>query len=161
MTTMLMLAEVPSCVKAIEACQSDTAECPIAQQLCNEAQLGPYEASGLNVYDLRIKCAVPGLCYDFSAPMAWLNLASTRAALGVTKASAKWDLCNMRVNQMFAADWMKSQEQTIPPLLAAGVRVLIYAGACPPAPSPIPRALLPNLLLSTPRPPLPYSVITV
>lgn len=123
-----MLAEVPVCVKAIDDCQIDAAECPIAQQVCNQAQLSSYEASGLNVYDVRIKCKVPGLCYDFSASTAWLNLPATRAALGVTKASAKWDSCNMRVNHMFAADWMRSQEQTVPPLLAAGVRVLIYAG---------------------------------
>lgn len=34
----------------------------------------------------------------------------------------------MRVNQQFSNDWMKTQEYTIPPLLQAGVRVLIYAG---------------------------------
>ena len=34
----------------------------------------------------------------------------------------------MGVNQAFAADWMASQAYTVPPLLAAGVAVLVYAG---------------------------------
>ena len=82
----------------------------------------------LRRYDIRIPCEVPGLCYNFSAPTQWLDLASTRAALGVTGASAKWASCNMAVNTAFADDWMAAQQQTVPPLLAAGVRVLIYAG---------------------------------
>ena len=38
------------------------------------------------------------------------------------------DALGMQVNQMFSNDWMKAQEYTVPPLLAAGIRVLIYAG---------------------------------
>jgi len=71
---------------------------------------------------------VPGLCYDFSAETAWLDQSSTRSALGVTSASAAWASCNMQVNQQFSSDWMKNQEYTVPPLLAAGIEVLIYAG---------------------------------
>jgi len=123
-----MKKESPRCVKGIEACQKITAACAPAQTVCNQAQVGPYEASGLNPYDVRIKCDVPGLCYDFSVATEWLNLDDTRTALGVTSASTAWASCNMKVNQQFASDWMKSQEYTIPPLLAAGVRTLIYAG---------------------------------
>jgi len=123
-----MKAEVPTCIAAINKCQKDTSACGPAQAECNNAQLGPYEQSGLNTYDVRIPCRVPGLCYDFSAPTAWLDLPSTRSALGVTSASAEWSSCNMRVNQQFSSDWMQSQEYTIPPLLKAGIRVLIYAG---------------------------------
>ena len=110
--------------------------------------LAPYQESGLNTYDVRKKCEIPGLCYNFSAPSAWLNLDSTRKALGVTKASAKWASCNYVVNAQFSSDWMAEQQctfrepfvcsywislilysvDTVPPLLAAGVDVLIYAG---------------------------------
>ena len=96
--------------------------------LCNNGQLGPYEMSGLNPYDVREKCKVKPLCYDFTAPTEWLNLPATRKALGITSASSQWSSCNMQVNSMFKNDWMKSQQYTIPPLLANGVRVLIYAG---------------------------------
>ena len=34
----------------------------------------------------------------------------------------------MRVSQMFSNDWMATQEYTVPPLLEAGIDVLIYAG---------------------------------
>jgi len=123
-----MVAAIPSCIAAINDCQNDTAACSAAQAQCNDAMLGPYEQSGLNTYDVRIPCKVPGLCYDFSAPTAWLDQASTRAALGVTGSSSSWSSCNMRVNQQFSSDWMANQQYTVPPLLAAGVRVLIYAG---------------------------------
>jgi len=123
-----MKLETPGCIKQIQACQTDTSACAEAQGTCNQEMIGPYEASGLNPYDVRVKCEVPGLCYDFSAPTNWLDLDSTRKALGVTSSSARWASCNMQVNQMFSNDWMKAQEYTVPPLLAAGIRVLIYAG---------------------------------
>eukprot|EP00729_Bicosta_minor_P014982 gene14982-10299_t len=123
-----MVAETPKCISMINKCQENTLECPAAQSECNNAQMGPYEESGLNPYDVRIKCQVPGLCYDFSETTAWLDLQSTRDALGVTSASAEWASCNMKVNQQFSADWMKTQEYTVPPLLKAGISVLIYAG---------------------------------
>ena len=129
-----MQAELPACVAQIHACNaggrsgSDKQACIEAQGACNNAQIGPYEEAGLNPYDVRIKCEIPGLCYNFSAPTQWLQQPAVRAALGVTSASAAWATCNMGVNQAFAADWMASQAYTVPPLLAAGVDVLVYAG---------------------------------
>ena len=123
-----MKLQTPGCVKLINQCQNDTSVCGEAQNQCNQEMIGPYEASGLNPYDVRIKCEVPGLCYDFSAPTAWLGLESTRKALGVTSASAAWASCNMQVNQEFSNDWMQAQEYTIPPMLKGGIKVLIYAG---------------------------------
>jgi len=124
----LMEWAVSGCVKSIQNCQNDTSACPGAQAGCNLKLATPYQLSGLNPYDVRIKCQVPGLCYDFSAETAWLDQDSTRKALGVTSASAKWESCNMQVNQQFSSDWMKNQQYTVPPLLAAGIEVLIYAG---------------------------------
>jgi len=123
-----MESQIPDCINMIKECQNETNTCGEAQASCNNDMIGPYEASGLNPYDVRIKCEVPGLCYDFSAPTAWLDQASTRKALGVTSKSAQWASCNMQVNSQFSNDWMKNQEYTVPPLLAAGIEVLIYAG---------------------------------
>jgi cathepsin A (carboxypeptidase C) len=123
-----MVEELGKCIPLIEQCQNDTSVCAKAQAQCNNGQLGPYEMSGLNPYDVREPCKVKPLCYDFSAPTEWLNLPATRKALGVTSKSSDWASCNMQVNQQFSSDWMKSQQYTIPPLLADGIRVLIYAG---------------------------------
>ena len=60
--------------------------------------MAPYEQSGYNPYDIRIKCAVPPLCYDMSAANTYFNSAPVRAALGV--GDAKWSVCNFQVNQM-------------------------------------------------------------
>merc|ERR1719183_2391167 len=81
----------------------------------------------MNVYDQRIACAVPPLCYDFSAATAWLNSADVQKALGVSKI---WKSCNYAVNDQFHGDWMLRYDDVLIPMLNDGVRVLIYAGDC-------------------------------
>ena len=122
-----MMAELPQCLPMIAACQTDTSSCANAQSVCNSAQIGPYEQTGLNPYDIRVKCAVPPLCYDFSDVEDFLDLASTRAALGVAE-TTPWQSCNYTVNAAFANDWMKNMAGHVTEVLAVGVRVLIYAG---------------------------------
>lgn len=87
----------------------------------------PYEASGKNPYDMRIKCEVRPLCYDFSNVQTYLNNASVQEALGVKKT---WGSCNKAVTLLFAyaGDWMKNWHTVIPDMLADGIRTLIYAG---------------------------------
>lgn len=122
-----MESHVPTCIDEIKKCQADTQECPQAQNDCNEWEMGPYEETGLNPYDIREPCKVKPLCYDFSDVDDFLGLASTKEALGVDP-SREWSSCNFTVNSMFASDWMKSMEYNVPALLDLGVRVLIYAG---------------------------------
>jgi len=122
-----MTKEIPKCTKLIQSCQTTTSACQIAQLLCNNAQIGPYEQTGLNPYDFREKCKVPPLCYDFSDVSDWLDRSEVRGALGVRN-DIKWQSCNMTVNQMFSKDWMKEYQWTVPALLANDTRVLIYAG---------------------------------
>jgi cathepsin A (carboxypeptidase C) len=125
-----MIAMVEPCQDKISQCKnSSTFEaCQDAQTFCNNAFIGPYEATGMNVYDQRIKCEVPGLCYNFSKVDAWLNNPSVQQLLGVDK---KWESCNYNVNAQFQGDWMLPQENKLVPLLDdAGIRVLIYAGDC-------------------------------
>lgn len=92
------------------------------------AEIEPYQLSGMNVYDMRIPCEVPGLCYDFSNIAKYLSRPEVLEYLGVDKEHASWSDCNMAVNMMFRGDWMKDYEQQLPDLLADGIRVLIYAG---------------------------------
>merc|ERR1712232_1118703 len=88
-------------------------------------ELVPYQMTGFNPYDMRIKCEKPPLCYDFSSVSTFLNAPDTQKQLGVTK---KWESCNMQVNAGFQKDCMKNYHTLIPDMLADGLRVQIYAG---------------------------------
>merc|ERR1719221_2358388 len=118
------------CLPAIEACNnynssSQESSCSSAFIKCNVAETTPYRLTGYNPYDMRIKCAVPPLCYDFSNVETFLNTADVQKAIGATK---KWASCNMGVNQAFQRDFMKNYHTKIPDLLKDGIRVMIYAG---------------------------------
>eukprot|EP00550_Attheya_septentrionalis_P004496 CAMPEP_0198285034 /NCGR_PEP_ID=MMETSP1449-20131203/4348_1 /TAXON_ID=420275 /ORGANISM="Attheya septentrionalis, Strain CCMP2084" /LENGTH=554 /DNA_ID=CAMNT_0043982271 /DNA_START=44 /DNA_END=1708 /DNA_ORIENTATION=+ len=129
-----MTSAVPKCIALIHECnQGDSLinsfACQSAFAVCNMAETSPYQMSGLNPYDIRIKCEHPPLCYDFSKVGDWLNLPETRAALHVTDESAsKWNACNMGINFMFHTDWMKDMSGHISEMLDGGIPILIYAG---------------------------------
>lgn len=120
-----MVAAWPQCQSLIAQCQTDTSTCPTAQSFCNDAMFGPYEANGLNPYDIRLQCAVQPLCYDESPSTNFLNDPATQAALGV---SVTWAPCNFVVNGDFSNDWMKRFNALIPPMMAAGIRFIQYSG---------------------------------
>jgi len=105
---------------------------------------------------MRIKCAKPPLCYDFSGVGKFLDRPEVRTALHIRTGTGTWQSCNFKVrhipckipstrapapihahrlapphpqvNKMFMGDWMKNYQTQIPALLGAGIRVLIYAG---------------------------------
>jgi serine carboxypeptidase-like clade 4 len=112
------------CVKAIEKGHTGT----VTLMECNSV-LAEIKAEGhnFNTYDVRIKCAKPPLCYDFSPLDTLLARDDVRAALGVSPKS-KWSSCNMKVHSEMMGDWFTNLELTIPPMLEAGVRVLVYSG---------------------------------
>ena len=119
------------CVKKIQSCQTGGAvACLAATELCNLGLLIPYTFTGMNPYDMRIKCAKPPLCYDFSNVGTYLERPEVLAAIGVDAKHKKWSSCNKLVTIGFelAGDWMKSYEMMIPDQLNAGIKVLIYAG---------------------------------
>jgi cathepsin A (carboxypeptidase C) len=124
-----MEAATPVCVGLIEGCNNKVpGSCLLATDTCNAGLLLPYQATGMNPYDMRVKCAKPPLCYDFSNVGVYLDRPEVRAALGV--GSRKWQDCNRAVALEFelAGDWMHDYQTMIPDQLAAGIRVLIYAG---------------------------------
>jgi cathepsin A (carboxypeptidase C) len=66
-----MKEAVPACTKLIHQCEAgdntiDDFACQAAFVTCNIALTSPYQATGLNPYDIRKKCEVRPLCYDFS-----------------------------------------------------------------------------------------------
>jgi len=128
-----MQKAVPGCVKAIKGCNGGKGPlaklaCIAAYETCNSALMGPYQMTGMNPYDMRIKCAKPPLCYDFSGVGKFLARPEVRAALNIRPDAGQWQSCNFKVNHMFMGDWMKDYQTQIPDLLANGIKVLIYAG---------------------------------
>jgi len=125
---LMELATAP-CVAAIDACQKVAASCVLATEICNAGLLMPYQLSGMNPYDMREKCQVPPLCYDFSNVGTYLKRPEVLSALGVDP-KHKWSDCNRAVALSFelGGDWMHDYQMMIPDQLAAGIRVLIYAG---------------------------------
>jgi cathepsin A (carboxypeptidase C) len=124
----IMEAITPVCTAAIDACQKLASACLIATDICNLALIEPYQLSGRNPYDMRIKCAVPPLCYDFSNVQKYLSRPEVVQYLGVE--GHKWTDCNHGVAIGFEldGDWMHDYQDDIPDQLAAGIRVLMYAG---------------------------------
>ena len=64
-------------------CGTGAAACVLATDVCNAGLLIPYQLSGMNPYDMRVKCAVPPLCYDFSNVGKFLARPEVLKALGV------------------------------------------------------------------------------
>eukprot|EP00929_Paragymnodinium_shiwhaense_P029484 TRINITY_DN1687_c0_g2_i1.p1 TRINITY_DN1687_c0_g2~~TRINITY_DN1687_c0_g2_i1.p1 ORF type:complete len:480 (+),score=88.81 TRINITY_DN1687_c0_g2_i1:67-1506(+) len=122
-----MKAASKFCTGQIAKCNSANASsaCSTAYAACNYGELVPYQLTGYNPYDMRIKCDKPPLCYDFGAVEDFLNSAEVQKQLGVSK---KWGSCNMLVNAAMQGDYMKNYHTVLPEMLADGVRVVIYAG---------------------------------
>mmetsp|Transcript_21668 Transcript_21668/g.53755 ORF Transcript_21668/g.53755 Transcript_21668/m.53755 type:complete len:546 (-) Transcript_21668:863-2500(-) len=129
-----MKSAVPACTKLIHQCNAgdstiDGFACQAAFITCNMALTSPYQATGLNPYDIRKQCEVRPLCYDFSNVKKWLNMESTKQSLGVDEDhSHSWEACNFGINMKFHVDWMKDFGHFVADLLNAGFPALIYAG---------------------------------
>jgi cathepsin A (carboxypeptidase C) len=124
-----MVNNLPKCLSLAEKCQTNPAACSTAYYSCSIWELSPYEATGLNVYDIRIPCEVPGLCYNFTNTEIYFNLPSTLEALHVrTDEAATWTECNYDVNGDFSKDFMVGYEGYVADLLEGGIPVMIYAG---------------------------------
>lgn len=127
-----MEAGIKPCQDAIKLCNRTSLEgmyaCLTATATCNLAELIPFQFSGLNVYDVREKCEVPPLCYDFSNIGRFLDQPEVRDALGV--GNRTWTDCNRIVSlgMIFAGDWMRNMEDEVRETLAAGVRVVVFSG---------------------------------
>lgn len=131
-TITAMESAIPSCVAAIQSCAQNTTSgleaCLYATEICNLSQMMPFQLTGLNVYDVREKCAIPPLCYNFTNVDAFLEQPQVIEALGVQ--GRTWQDCNKIVDLelIFAGDWMRNLATDIPNILGSGVRVVVYSG---------------------------------
>ncbi|ETO20943.1 hypothetical protein RFI_16260 [Reticulomyxa filosa] len=122
-----MVKHIPQCQADIQQCNNDGSNnvCDDAENYCNTYEIEPVTATGVNPYDLRIPCGTSNLCYNFTNIDVWLNNATVQKQLGV---NVKWNSCNNAPHIALNADWVKEYQQKIPPMLASGIRGLIYAG---------------------------------
>jgi len=106
---------------------------PAAVEECNlalEAVLLAGEAymeRSINVYDVRIPCEYPPLCYDFSSVDSLLGQTAVKKALGVPP-SISWTSCSTFVHLLMLDDWVGNFAVDIPKMLSQNIRVLIYSG---------------------------------
>lgn len=125
-----MKAALPACIAAIELCQNVSATCVLAIDTCNLSELEPYVLTGQNPYDMRIPCDQSSqICYNFNNVGRFMQLKSTKDALGVDE-SRIWEDCNSGVAIAFevSGDWMQSYQTSLPDQLADGIPVLVYTG---------------------------------
>lgn len=122
---------LPRCLSLIESCYNYDSiwTCVPASIYCNNAQLGPFQRTGKNVYDVRKDCNGP-LCYSEMEPIdQYLNLKEVQDAIGAEVSN--FESCNFDINKnfLFAGDWMKPYQKHVTELLDKyQLPTLIYAG---------------------------------
>lgn len=126
-----MEASIPRCLSLIESCYNSGSvwSCVPATIYCNNAQMGPYQKTGRNVYDIRTECKGGNLCYEeLSYIDEYLNKPEVKEALGVEV--EEYQGCNFDINRnfLFAGDWMQPYHKNVIDLLESGLPVLVYAG---------------------------------
>ncbi|KAJ2817638.1 hypothetical protein FBU31_006154, partial [Coemansia sp. 'formosensis'] len=128
-----MDAAVPSCTYLIEQCYywQNRFACIPADIYCEKAIMEPYTAWGWhnNPYNVNVPCKNNGQCYEIEDDIiTFLNNPDTQRQLGAEVKD--YTTCSQKVHIEFilSGDIAKPLHLEIPPLLAAGIRVLIYAG---------------------------------
>ncbi|KAF9979025.1 hypothetical protein BGZ73_007126 [Actinomortierella ambigua] len=127
-----MQRHVPTCVDMIERCYNTNSAlfCLPASIYC-EKVTNPAFKTGLNPYDVRLKCGDSNLCYPIiSAIQDYLNRPEVQHELGVDADKSKFESCNNGVGFRFGltGDVMKPSQRQLIPLLNDGIRVLLYSG---------------------------------
>eukprot|EP00924_Labyrinthula_sp_SR-Ha-C_P004020 augustus_masked-scaffold_3-processed-gene-11.41-mRNA-1 protein AED:0.34 eAED:0.35 QI:0/-1/0/1/-1/1/1/0/538 len=147
-----MVSVTPECIKLIQACNAEnendffifpTKEVPFfpmrsnvcmdAFNFCNDNLFESFSRTGYNQYDMRIKCEVPGLCYNFTAVEKLMNTNKMFEYLKIPGFIREkgWQSCDAGAYQDLMGDWMKNYQTLIPELLQDTehpVAVLVYAG---------------------------------
>ncbi|RPB29261.1 hypothetical protein L211DRAFT_833115 [Terfezia boudieri ATCC MYA-4762] len=126
-----MESTYPRCGSLIQGCYDSQSvwRCVPASIYCNNAMMGPYQRTGLNVYDIRGRCQdTSNLCYpQLGYIQKFMNKKEVMNAVGAEVSS--FDSCNFDVNRdfLFNGDWMLPFHKFIPEILKK-IPVLIYAG---------------------------------
>lgn len=96
-------------------------------QILADTVIGNPLSPKFNVYDIRIPCGTPPLCYDFSQSDAFLNRDDVQQVLGVT--GRKWVECDQMVHTYLLGDWMNNLMPQVADMLDnSDIEVLVYSG---------------------------------
>lgn len=96
-------------------------------QLLADSVIGNPLHPKFNVYDIRIPCEKPPLCYDFSQSDTFMNDATVQETLGVS--GRKWVECDKLVHSFLLGDWMTNLMPQVGSILDnSDVDVLVYSG---------------------------------
>jgi len=101
----------------------------VAMEECNvvmDVILGSPTDPRFNVYDIRLPCSDPPLCYNFSLVDDFLARPDVIAALGVQGRS--WSECNNAVHTALLGDWMLNLIDDVVYLIEQGIFVFVYSG---------------------------------
>ncbi|ODV78332.1 uncharacterized protein CANTADRAFT_26478 [Suhomyces tanzawaensis NRRL Y-17324] len=126
-----MSDSIPRCLSLINSCYESQSvwSCVPASIYCNNAQMGPYQRTGRNVYDIRAECEGGNLCYkDLEYIDQYLNQDFVKEALGAEVDD--YESCNFDINRNFllGGDWMKPYFKNVIDILEQNIPTLIYAG---------------------------------
>jgi len=130
-TIQKMRDAYPTCKSLVGACYKYQTPftCVPGAIYCNNAMLKPFQSTGLNIYDIRKQCdPSSSLCYSILNDIeTYLNKPEVQEILGT---DVTYKGCNMDINMKFMmqGDWNKPFHLMVPPLLDAGIKILIYAG---------------------------------
>lgn len=127
----IMDATKPLCLALINQCYDTESvwSCFPATVYCNEAQMGPYQRAGYNLYDVRLKCDGSQLCYEsFDYIEKYLNKPEVLEAVGAEVSGHESCDDGLAASFMYSGDWMKPYYKKVIDVLEKGVPVLIYAG---------------------------------
>ncbi|GKT71806.1 carboxypeptidase Y [Colletotrichum tofieldiae] len=125
-----MEAGMAECVAMLEICAGSADVCGPVLDRCRRQSVFLILETGLNPYDFRKPCKVPGLCFEEALWVEeYLNSTEAREALGVPLG-----VQFSNVDEELGADFVASGDMAVDPigwvedLLAKDYRVLIYAG---------------------------------
>lgn len=131
-TCKQMHRDYPKCAALTKVCYdiSTSLTCVPSVVYCDKHMLGPFVDTGLNPYDIRVKCDDPaGGCYkEMEYIDDYLNLQSVMEAVGANVDI--YSSCDEIVfkNFIYTGDEAKPFQQYVAQLIESDVPVLIYAG---------------------------------
>ncbi|KIJ51018.1 hypothetical protein M422DRAFT_65598 [Sphaerobolus stellatus SS14] len=132
-----MKKAIPRCERLLqESCVDiyDQMGCEAAEKFCQSEIMGPFQATGKNVYDVSRPCegGMETLCYPITTTIAdFLNRPETRAALGVDENLGNYTGCSSDVMKAFVSHLDRFSHKAqfyVAELLERGIDVLIYVG---------------------------------
>ncbi|KAF4695578.1 Kinesin-like protein kif24 [Perkinsus olseni] len=122
-TYQKMQSRVDGVVDAVAKCDKtgDKDVCQTAWNDFTKELMAPVMEGGYNMYDLRLKGH-----YNWTGINTWLNNPEIRREIGAEK---EWEAVSIEVYKTLTPkDFLQTYDNLVPPLLAMGLKVLIYAG---------------------------------